>query len=66
MYICTTLGIKFRRGRSFNLKKYIEMEEANLAERIDALDKTRVWRMMRTSKMVPLSLWNFNSIDWRF
>ncbi|KAI8547446.1 hypothetical protein RHMOL_Rhmol07G0196300 [Rhododendron molle] len=42
MDIGTTLYIKFRRGEggveSFNLKKYVEMEEANKAERISAFD----------------------------
>lgn len=32
------LGIECRGGRSFNLKKFVEMEEVEIAERINAPD----------------------------
>lgn len=33
-----TLGIKPRGGRNFMLKKFVEMEENEIADRINALD----------------------------
>lgn len=38
MDIRAFVGIKFRGGRSFNLKKVVEIEEAEIADKISALD----------------------------
>lgn len=38
MDIRAFVGIKFRGGRSFNLKKFVEIEEAEIADKINALD----------------------------
>lgn len=38
MDIGARLDFKFWRGRSYNLKKFVKMEEEELAKRIHALD----------------------------
>lgn len=38
MDIGARLDIQFKEGRNFMLKKFVEMEEAELAEKINALD----------------------------
>lgn len=38
MDLSATLGINFRGGRNFILKKFVELEEERLAERINTLD----------------------------
>lgn len=53
------MGVKFRRGKIFNLKKYVKIEKAEIAERICALNDLEeevVLSMMSTSRKVSLSL----------
>lgn len=66
MDLGATLGVKFRGGRNFNLKKFIKMEEEEIAGRINALESLDENDFMEEANDFEegfLYLWNFNSED---